>query len=169
MRRMSGRVLQSLVIYARQTVPLPAGFVPMGMPMQHKVHEERQGHKEESASDPTRQVIGLGIKIHRILGAGLLEEVYEECLCWELAQAGLSFTRQVALPLVYEGVRLPRAYRADIIIGDSVILEIKSVETITPVHEAQLLTCLRLSGCRIGLLMNFNTILLKDGLRRCIL
>lgn len=120
-------------------------------------------------SDPTHRVIGLALKVHRKLGPGLLEDVYEECLCWELGQSGLRFARQVALPLVYEAVRLPRGYRADVVVENSVLLEIKSVEHILPVHQAQVLTYLRLSGCRIGLLMNFNSVLLRDGLRRFML
>ncbi len=118
--------------------------------------------------DPSNRIIGLAIKVHRKLGPGLLESVYEECLCWELAHADLAFQRQVPLPVVYEGDRLPAGYFADIIVEQSVLIELKSVERILPVHEAQTLTYLRLSNCKIGLLMNFNTTLLKDGLRRFI-
>ena len=150
-----------------------AGFVRVESVVNHKGHEDREGREEgrgyARAGDFTNQVIGLAIKIHRKLGPGLLEDVYEECLCWEFAQNGMAFERQVAVPLVYEGVRLPRGYRADIVIGNAMILEIKSVERILPVHEAQMMTYLRLSGRQIGLLMNFNTPLLKDGLRRFIL
>ncbi len=120
------------------------------------------------SADPTNRIIGLAIKVHKKLGPGLLESVYEECLCWELAHNGLAFKRQVTLPVIYEDVRLNCAYHADIIVEQSVILELKSVERILPVHEAQTLTYLRLSGCRIGLLMNFNSVMLKDGLRRFI-
>ncbi|HEY7577843.1 MAG TPA: GxxExxY protein [Acetobacteraceae bacterium] len=118
--------------------------------------------------DPTNRIIGLAIKVHRKLGPGLLESVYEECLCWELAHDGLAFRRQVPLPVIYEDIRLKCAYYADIIVEQSVLLELKSVERILPVHEAQALTYLRLSGCRVGLLMNFNSVMLKDGLRRFI-
>ncbi len=114
----------------------------------------------------TKRVIGLAIDVHRQLGPGLLESVYEECLCFELAQAGIAFRRQVAIPIVYNETRLEAGFRADILIPPSLILEIKSVEAISPVHEAQLLTYLRMSGCEIGLLLNFNTLRLKDGLRR---
>ena len=120
------------------------------------------------SSDPTNRIIGLAIKVHRKLGPGLLEAIYEECLCWELANDGLAFRRQVPLPVIYEDVRLNGAYCADIIVEQSVILELKTVERTLPVHEAQTSTYLRLSGCRIGLLMNFNTVMLKDGLRRFI-
>jgi GxxExxY protein len=104
--------------------------------------------------------------VHRRLGPGLLESAYEQCLCWELGNSGLSYARQVPLSLIYEDVQLSCAYRADIIVEQKTILEIKSVESILPVHEAQMLTYLRLSGCRSALLMNFNSIRLKDGLRR---
>lgn len=142
--------------------------------MSHKV-EEVAGriHKEDNAyeypGDCTRQIIGLAIRVHQALGPGLLEEAYEECLCWELGQNGLGFVRQATLPLIYRGVRLPRAYRADIIVGNSVIIEIKSVEALLPVHVSQILTYLRLGGYRIGLLINFNTKLLKEGLHRFVL
>jgi GxxExxY protein len=120
------------------------------------------------SEDPTNRIIGLAIKVHKKLGPGLLESVYEECLCWELSRGGLAYRRQVPLPVIYEDVHLNCAYCADIIVEQSVILELKSVERILPVHEAQTLTYLRLSGCRIGLLVNFNSVMLKDGLRRFI-
>jgi GxxExxY protein len=116
----------------------------------------------------TEWIIRLGIKVHRKLGPGLLESVYQECLCWELHHDGLPFKRQVPLAVIYEDVRLNCGYYADIIVEQTVIIELKSVERILPVHEAQALTYLRLSGCKIGLLMNFNSVMLKDGLRRFI-
>jgi GxxExxY protein len=119
-----------------------------------------------TAGDLTGRVIGLAIKVHKAVGPGLLEQVYEDCLYHEMALSGLTFQRQTELSLIYDGVRLPRAYRADIVVEETVILEIKSIEQILPVHEAQILTYLRLSGCAVGLLLNFNTALLKDGLRR---
>ena len=118
--------------------------------------------------DPTNRIIGLAIKVHRKLGPGLLESVYEECICWELAHNNLTYQRQVPLPVIYEGIRLPAGYFAAIIVEQTVIIELKSVERILPVHAAQTLTCLRLSDCKIGLLMNFNGVTLKDGLRRFI-
>ena len=119
--------------------------------------------------DPSNRIIGFAIKVHKKLGPGLLESVYEECLCWELAHGGLAFKRHVPLPIIYEDVRLNCAYYADIIAEHSVIVELKSVERILPVHEAQTLTYLRLSGCKVGLLMNFNSVMLKNGLRRFIM
>jgi GxxExxY protein len=116
----------------------------------------------------TSRIIGLAIKVHRKLGPGLLESVYNACLCWELQNANLAFQREVPLPVIYEDIRLPQAYFADIIVAQTVLLELKTVEHILPVHEAQTLTYLHLSGCQVGLLMNFNSAMLKDGLRRYI-
>jgi GxxExxY protein len=120
-------------------------------------------------NDPlTYQIIRLAIKVHRKLGPGLLETVYAQCLCWELHHHGLDFRREVPLPIVYQDLRVERAYHADIVVEQTVLLELKAVERILPIHEAQTLTYLRLSGCRIALLMNFNSVMLKDGLRRFI-
>jgi GxxExxY protein len=116
----------------------------------------------------TNRIISLTIKVHRKLGPGLLEAAYNHCLCWELEHAGLEFEREVPLALVYEDLRLNQAYVADIIVAQTVLLELKSVEHILPVHEAQTRTYLRLSTCQVALLMNFNTILLKDDLHRFI-
>jgi GxxExxY protein len=114
----------------------------------------------------TQQIIGLAMRVHTRLGPGLLESVYERCLCHEFDQNALAYARQVDLPLNYDGVLLDCGYRADLIVDDEVILELKSVEHILPLHEAQLLTYLRLSRCHIGLLLNFNTLSMKDGIRR---
>jgi GxxExxY protein len=116
----------------------------------------------------TERIIGLAIMVHRKLGPGLLEAVYHHCLCWELQHASLEFQREVPLAVIYEGIRLNQAYFADIIVAQTVLLELKSVERILPVHEAQMRTYLRLSGCHLALLMNFNAVLLKDDLRRFI-
>ena len=117
----------------------------------------------------TGRIIGLAIDVHRNLGPGLLESAYGDCLSHELAEAGLPFRRQAPIPTVYKGRSIATVYRADILVADTVILELKSVETLAPLHEAQILTYLRLSGLRIGLLMNFNSVRLKDGLRRYVL
>ena len=100
------------------------------------------------------------------LGPGL---AYEECLCFELKQSGIVFARQAPLAIAYKGTRLDCGYRLDIVVQDELIIELKAVDHLLPIHDAQLLTYLRLSGCKVGLLMNFNTILLKDGIRRLIL
>jgi GxxExxY protein len=118
-------------------------------------------------SDPlTEQVIGAAIEVHRSLGPGLLESAYEECLCFELKQRGLLFQRQVALPVEYKSVRLDCGYRIDLVVKEELIIEIKTVEKLLPVHEAQLLTYLKLSGIKKGLLFNFYTPVLRDGIRR---
>jgi GxxExxY protein len=114
----------------------------------------------------TQRVIGLAIEVHRHLGPGLLESAYESCLCQELHQAGITFTRQQVLPVRYKGQELDCHYQMDVVVDSCLILEIKSVGAIHPIHEAQLLTYLRLSGLRLGLLMNFNSPMLKNGIRR---
>lgn len=115
------------------------------------------------------RIIGFAIEVHRHLGPGLLESAYEECLCFELKSAQIPFKRQVALPVTYKSVRLDCGYRLDIVVCDSLILELKTVERLLPVHEAQMLTYLKLSGIRVGLLLNFNVPVLRDGLRRLLL
>jgi GxxExxY protein len=117
----------------------------------------------------TERVIGLAIDVHRQLGPGLLESAYEECLCFELRQNAIAYARQVSLPVVYKDVRLECGYRIDVLVESEVVIEIKSVERLMPIHEAQVLTYLRLSGLKVGLLMNFNSVVLKDGLRRLVL
>ncbi len=117
----------------------------------------------------TELVIGLAIEVHRALGPGLLESAYQECLCYELKANALAFGRQVALPVVYKSVNLDCGYRMDLVVDDRLVVELKTVEKILPVHEAQLLTYLRLSGIRTGLLLNFNTSVLKDGIKRMVL
>ena len=117
----------------------------------------------------TEKIIGFAIEVHRQLGPGLLESAYEECLCFELDQAGLAFRRQVSLPVIYKSVRLDCGYRLDIVAENQVIIELKTVERLIPIHEAQLLTYMKLVGIRTGLLLNFNTAILKDGIRRLML
>ena len=129
---------------------------------------QRRGDAEENLNKITERVIGACIEIHRQLGPGLLESAYEECLCYELAQHGLKFERQQALPVVYKGVRLDCGYRLDIVVEDAVILELKTVEKLLPIHEAQLLTYLKLTGLTLGLLLNFNVPVFKDGLKRIV-
>ena len=114
------------------------------------------------------RVIGLAIEVHRQVGPGLLESVYAECLGLELADAGIPFQRQVMVPVVYKGVTIPIGFRADLLVDDAIIVEIKAVPALVAAHGAQLLTYLRMSGIRIGLLMNFHAPRLKDGLRRVI-
>jgi GxxExxY protein len=122
-------------------------------------------HAENSA----RQSIDAALQVHKALGPGLLESAYEHCLAHEISRRGLSVQRQVALPIVYEGEKLDAGYRLDLIVDGSVIVEIKSIDALAPIHEAQVLTYLKLSGLRIGLLMNFNVVLFKHGLKRFVL
>jgi GxxExxY protein len=117
----------------------------------------------------SERVIGLAIDVHRQLGPGLLESAYEECLCFDLKQAGISFARQVVLPVVYKGVKLQCGYRMDVVVQDELVLEIKTVDRLMPIHEAQMLTYLRLSRYKVGLLLNFNAVTLKDGIRRLVI
>jgi GxxExxY protein len=117
----------------------------------------------------TERVIGLAIELHRALGPGLLESAYEECLCFELGEHGLSFERQRPLPVIYKSVRLDCGYRMDVVVEDRLILELKTIERLLPVHSAQLLTYLRLSGIRTGLILNFHAPVLRDGIKRMVL
>ena len=118
------------------------------------------------AEELTERIIGAAIEVHRALGPGLLESAYEQCLCHELALRGLRFRRQVDLPVNYKGVHLDCGYRLDIVVEEQVIIELKSVDATAPIHEAQLVTYLRLSGKRVGLMINFNVKLLIDGITR---
>jgi GxxExxY protein len=114
----------------------------------------------------TERIIGAAIEVHRHLGPGLLESTYEQCLCWELSDAGLRFDRQLPIPLRYKGHSVPGAYRPDLVVDGCVIVEIKAVDREASVHEAQLLTYMRHSEIKTGLLLNFNCPLLKEGVKR---
>jgi GxxExxY protein len=116
----------------------------------------------------TESIIGAAIEVHRALGPGLLESAYEACLAFELAQRGLSVEQQKPLPVIYREVKLDCGYRLDLLIEEQVIVEVKAVDRLTPIHQAQLLSYLRLSSCKVGLLINFNVKVLKDGLRRVV-
>ena len=117
----------------------------------------------------TQAIIGAAIEVHRPLGPGLLESVYETCLAYELERLGLNVERQKALPVVYKQIHLEQGYRLDLLVEGQVVVELKVVETVTPVHEAQVLSYLKLSGYPIGLLLNFNVKLLKDGIHRFVM
>ena len=119
-----------------------------------------------SLNELTERVIGACIEIHRALGPGLLESAYEECLCYELSRAGIKFERQKPLPVHYKEVNLECGYRMDLVIERKLIVELKAVDEIAPIHEAQLLTYLKLSGLTLGLLINFNVPVLKAGIKR---
>jgi GxxExxY protein len=119
-------------------------------------------------NEVTERVIGACIEIHKTIGPGLLESAYEECLCHELRLAGLGFERQKALAVAYKGVQLDCGYRIDLIVEDKLIVELKTVQELLPIHEAQLLTYLKLSGLAVGLLMNFNVPVLRRGIKRIV-
>jgi GxxExxY protein len=112
----------------------------------------------------TRQIIGAAIDVHRQLGPALLEAVHEECLCYELTGKAIPFERQKPIPVVYNGAKLDCGYRADMVVFSRVIVEIKAISALAPIHDSVMLTNLRLSGCKIGLLANFHSALLKDGI-----
>lgn len=120
-------------------------------------------------NDVTRAVIGAAIEVHRRLGPGLLESAYQECLCHELVLSGIPFEYELKLPLEYKGIKLDQGYRVDLVVAGMVVVEVKSIEAIAPIHEAQLITYLRLGGWQVGLLINFNVVVLKHGICRRVL
>lgn len=119
-------------------------------------------------SELTGVIIGCAMKVHTALGPGLLESAYEACLDYELNKTGLNVGKQKPLPLVYEDVKLECGYRLDLIVENKVIVEIKSIESLNPIYSVQLLTYLKLSNCKLGLLLNFNVLHLKDGIKRVV-
>lgn len=117
----------------------------------------------------SRRIIGAAIEVHRALGPGLLEGIYQQCLAHELTLRGLSFEREKPLPVQYKGIHLDCGYRVDLIVEGRVVVELKAVESLLPVHASQVLTYLKLTGCRLGLLINWNVPVLRDGIRRVVL
>jgi GxxExxY protein len=117
----------------------------------------------------SHQIIGAAIEVHRQLGPGLLESAYEECLAYELDLGHIPFERQKPVPVVYKQVHLDCGFRLDFLVGDLVVVELKAVDALTPVHEAQVLTYLKLTGCKLGLLLNFNVAIMRDGIKRLVL
>ena len=124
--------------------------------------------ERENLNRITESIIGAAIEVHRALGPGLLESAYEACLAFELAQSGLKVEQQKPLPVVYREVKLDCGYRLDLLVEEAVIVEAKAVDRLAPIHQAQLLSYLKLSGCKVGLLINFNVKVLKDGIRRVV-
>ena len=122
----------------------------------------------KNINEITEAIIGAAISVHKELGPGLLESTYEACLAYELAEKGVKFERQKSLPVIYRNIRLDCGYRVDLLVEDRVTVEIKAVEKLEPIHEAQLLSYLKLSGCKIGLLINFNVKILKNGIHRLV-
>ena len=121
-----------------------------------------------SENEIAKIVFDLGLKVHRTLGPGLLESSYEECMRYEINKSGLYVEKQKALPLIYEEVKLDIGYRIDLMVENKLIVEIKSVDALNDIHLAQILTYLKLSNCKLGLLINFNTVLFKNGVKRVI-
>lgn len=124
------------------------------------------GENGRCGDELSEKTIGAFIQVHRHLGPGLLESAYERCVCHELSLRGISFERQLSVPVTYKGVRLDCGYRVDLVVADSLIVEIKAVECLLPIHQAQVLTYLKLTGLDTALLVNFNVPVVKDGLRR---
>jgi GxxExxY protein len=116
----------------------------------------------------SNKIIGAAIEVHKTLGPGLLESTYEKCLCYELKLRGISFANQVSLPVVYKGKPLDCRYQMDLVVENTIFLELKSCEKIEPIHPAQLLTYLKLSGLNLGLLLNFNVPVMRDGITRIV-
>ena len=134
--------------------------------MNQRVEAVRQPQEPRRANEVTERVIGCAIEVHKHLGPGLLESAYEECTCYEMVETGLGVRRQVPLPVVYKGIKLDCGYRIDAVVEEVVVLEFKTVEKLLPVHDAQVLSYLKLSGLKVGLLINFHVPVLKDGLKR---
>ena len=133
----------------------------------HKGHDETE--PVPAAVEPIgRRIVDAAFAVHRALGPGLLESVYEACLAEELSRAGLEVKRQVGLPVAYGDVRMDVGYRLDLLVEDRVVVEVKAIDALASIHSAQVLTYLRFSGARLGYLINFNTVLLKNGLRRLV-
>jgi GxxExxY protein len=116
----------------------------------------------------TEKIIGAAVEVHKVLGPGLLESIYEECLCYELRKLKLSVERQKKLPVVYKGIHFSFGYKMDLVVCNKVVVELKCVDVIMPIHEAQLLTYLKLSDINVGLILNFKSPILKQGLKRMI-
>jgi GxxExxY protein len=114
----------------------------------------------------THEIMDCFLKVHKAMGPGLLESIYEECLCYELQKRNMSFSRQISLPILYDGISLKNSLRLDLVVENKVVLELKSIEKILPIHEAQILSYLKLSKLPIGFLVNFNVPLIKNGVKR---
>ncbi len=134
--------------------------------MNHQATKSQSKPMPGETNEVARQIVDAAFAVHRALGPGLLESVYEVCLVHEIKKRGLNVERQVALPVVYDNLRLDAGLRLDLVVENRVVVELKAVEGLMPIHKAQVLTYLKLSGHRLGLLVNFNTVLIKDGIQR---
>lgn len=137
--------------------------------MNHGDTKTQRKALHEGLNEVSRQVVDAALAVHKELGPGLLESIYEMCLAFELEDRGLAVSRQVAVSVVYRGMRLDAGLRLDLLVAKAVVVELKAVDSLLPVHTAQVLTYLKLSGHRLGLLINFNVPLIKDGIKRIIL
>ena len=117
----------------------------------------------------TGKIVDCAVTVHKLMGPGLLESAYEECLYFELQNQGIKISKQLPMPLIYKDRKLDIGYRIDLLVEEKVVIEVKSVDLLNPIHTAQIMTYLKLSGCRVGLLINFNVIFLKEGIKRIIL
>lgn len=145
---------------------IAVGRLQQLLPTEARRHE---GHLELVKGEATGRIIGAAIDVHRALGPGLLESAYAACLGVEFRERGLVFEAQVGLPVLYKGVEVDVSYRMDFVVEESIVVELKCVRTLAEIHRAQLLTYLRISGHRVGLLFNFNSVVLKEGLIRIVL
>ncbi|PIW32622.1 MAG: GxxExxY protein [bacterium (Candidatus Ratteibacteria) CG_4_9_14_3_um_filter_41_21] len=134
----------------------------------HRVTKPQRNNLEKE-DKISKEIIRCAIEVHKQLGPGLLESIYEECLCKEFKFNEIKYTRQKEIPIIYKNIELPEKYRIDLVVEDFIITEIKCVENILPVHQAQLLTYLKLTGLRLGLILNFNSDLMKNGIKRVVL
>jgi len=137
--------------------------------MNHEGTKTQREAISEELNELSRQIVDAVFQVHRTLGPGLLESVYEACLCHELKKRGIAFKSQVALPVVYDGVEIEAGFRIDIWVEDRLVVELKAVDELHDIHAAQLLTYLRLTGNRLGLLINFNVPVIKQGIKRIVL
>jgi GxxExxY protein len=145
---------------------------PTSLPQRRKGAEVTQSKtlmlSEDELNRVSGTVIGCAIEVHRVLGPGLLESAYQQCLVWELRHAGLDCSEQVAVPLRYKDLNIPNAYRLDILVENAVVLELKAVERIEPIHMAQMLTYLKTNNLKLGLLLNFNVDIMRKGIKRVV-
>ena len=129
----------------------------------------REGYRIRAEDRLSHEIIGAAIDVHRVLGPGLLESAYRECLAHEFTARGLPFEKEKPLPVLYKGVNLDCGYRLDFLVGGLVVVELKAINALLPLHTAQVLTYLRLAGCKLGLLINWNVEVLRDGIKRVVL
>lgn len=164
--RRKASIYQNLLIKFKRIASYKSDFFVFFLTAENTDSAEME--EKDRLDEITNSIIGAAIDVHRALGPGLLESAYEACLAFELAELGLKIERQRPLPIVYRGVKLDYGYRIDILVEGLVVVEIKVVDRLAPIHKAQLLSYLKLSGCKVGLLLNFNVKVLKSGIVRMV-